>query len=937
MQDFLLQFLVNFSSQDPNVSQQAAQSLMEINTNPDFFIGYSDILGTPQDASIYNKCLIYLQSYVKRLGSDSFIQFIPQLLERVFQIIANAALPLNTKLYACDLINLLSQTKFDIGLEQIIVKFLENEATYIFVFRILETAYIALPDYDKYTSILINLFKTCIISASDDCKRCAISFFRSFIFNVDDPDVFSEDQELFTILLDQLNKAILENKGQHAQNLVSLITNFYNFHFTFFIEKYLAGFLQSAIEILQNENIPIQFRVIAHGLIPQEQETAISMIPEPLLKPFIYESIKLSYEVCNSMAEDSDDFSTDYMFNSVFIMSFCFENSKENFEFFMGVLQNLLSQNTPSAVQVFLYTTTNLVSIFPMYFYEMKETIIKLIHDSFESRNPLIIINANELILELIREIPFILQPIFNDISQLLLSNTLTDSNHFFHFLNEYLMYLPIVPSNLNDILQFCLGLLTRTEYEIRYKALSCLNNALRLYRPPDENLFQTLQIEQIMQDQLNQETIFDLIGTLVKVFPQSIKANLPTFIAYINIYPSEDVDYLLYSSRFICLRKIIRYFPETAANFCEVIQRVIEHGSQVIDSCKPDKSDSSEESAELHDQYHEMKIQFYLLMAATLRYLNLNQAVVYEYLKSKKADRAISIVANVMPDIDFVIKNYYPTFSNLSKLILLKGFGNSYDHICEELLSFLTREIFDDDLFTLINVVIKRGRQIPEPIIQFLFQLAGIEGFYPNGQLFQSLAYFSVFIQNDQIPTVFEQLCRLMEIEDQSQKLCVLRGINLILNYNPGIALATQIVLENAQKVLNDTYSSFDLINEAVVSCFLCLNYNCEIPHAKELFSKLNFEHSLNKMTFPHEEAFIVLTRAVSKFYQVDKTNFEQEILNITLIVISSENAFWMQIDEPIRNMMKAIVVSLDPALIANQLRHNEKRMKLLFTNMNA
>lgn len=931
MDQYIIQLITDLYSNSTERNTDAAQELDEILLNPENFQFYLEILKSNENVYIRKFILISINRYID-VNNKVDSQYIVPLIEILVNIIQNDS-DFRSRYHACEDISKFCNSQMFFELNEIIDLFLQNEELIPFAFIILKDSYLCLADYDSYDQKLIELFKEYVTSPNDEIQEITISFFRHYIFDIDNESIL-DDPSLFEVICKTLFSSIQENKESSVEWLKNLIYDFLDDHFEF-ITKYNNNFFDLAFECINDESIPIAIRAAVHQIFEK-----VDFIPEELLSQIMPISIKMSCELCS---EENFNDKYDYSFNSEFFINALNQdnfNNNESFEFFISLIQNLSSSEDLCSIQASIYLLDLMVTCYSQFIGQIKEFIIQTIQFGLSQSNESIINITFELMNDVMDEKSYILKPIYNDIIRFFLDHEPNKYMAIFSNFCLFLLHMPEAPSNLGEIIEFSTKSFQDNGQYVRYFSIYCLNEAIRYYRPQNETEFSLLHLDVMMTDQENIAKVFELIKNLVNVFPISIKSIIQDIFTVIE-QSFQDNYYELDSAISSLLCNLIEYFPDTMNNFSEQIQAVISFINEFLYTNTKHDSQSINEN---DIQHREEAIGSHLLLvASTFKFFDANEDMMMSIIQklvnieqNAYVDIAVKMISDKVDSNYFLSSAKYLGSSAMAEIILAKGAGNSSNEIRDHILSeFLTGPCFEDSVFTLINAFLMDGQKLSEPIIEEIQKNAENRDFIHQGWAILSLVY--VAHSNDDkeaITNLLQNILSIINIDDLEQKLLLITAINVILIYYRDEIQFPEEISTIAQEFLDDQYATNYMKNQCILTLLLS-NPQIDIDFAQRLFTILSFDDMSESSSFMLSQYIKELSVVITQYYIDNNETFSEVMTNLSFFAITLDSYIWIQIKEEVRCVMKQLLSNYSEEWIFNYLRQNEQKMNLFKKNI--
>lgn len=957
--DHIVQLIKDLRSGSSERINAATEELDDQLLNPENFQFLFEILKMQEDAYIQKFILISIRRFISVINKIEE-QFVPPLVEMLINIIQSDQ-DFESRFHACKLISQLCKYQMFLDLDAIINLFLQDENLIPFTFCILEDSYLNLSDPSIYDEKLIELFKAYIQSSNPDDQKNATSFFSKYIYNVDDDSIL-DDPSLFEIIYRALISSIQAANPNSVRYLTNLICSFLDITFSFVKPKYSNTFIELAFECISDESIPVVIRAIVHQIFEK-----IDFVPDEIILQIIPISIQMSCEMCleeNLVEQD------DYQFNDIFFDKVMnhdnFRDNMESFESFISLIQNVSDSDDPCFIQVSIYILDLIISSYSQFIDQINNFLIQVIQIGLNQPHESIVSITFTLINRVMKFKPYILKPTFNDIIRFFLDQDPSQYNFIFSELSFFLFYMPELPSNLEELIEFSTKSFQVHDPSVRYYSIECLKNAICFYRPQDESEFPLLHLELFMKDMENITVVFELITTLIKVYPACIKSIIPDIFALIE-QSLQDNSYELFTNISSILYNLIEYFPDTMNDFVEQIQTVV---SLIYDFFynNGDNNMNDEENESDKDLLIEQRLSaighHLILIASTYKFYNMNEemlmSILEELLNNESnayANIAVKMVASKI-DSDYFLSKVPLDSSTMAHIIMLRGTGNSSSEINQHILSiFLQNDapddddpenplkfdddafggppIFDNDVFILINTFLNDGQKLLEPIVEQIQKYAEAKDFVHQGWAILSLAYITHFNGNEEeIASLIQNILSIININDLSQKILLIQAINLILIYHREEIQFPAEIIGIAQEFLEDPCATTEMKNECI-STILIFNSQIDPDHAQSLFSDLSLDALTDNYSLVFLESIKELATIAAQFYIADNDRFAEAIIKITFFAATSEANIWVQIKEEVRDLMKQLLSCLSEEDIISYLRQNEQKINLLKTNV--
>ena len=914
--DVVLQLLENFTSSNPEIIQNSTNALSEINENPENFVIYCDLLDIETPPMIRQFSLNSIYRYLLRYKVQNFMNFIPTLKEKLVSIVVNDSNQ-STKYFACDVISQIANYQQWIGLEATIEQLIHVQISC--AFRILEKCYIILDNYEQITESLILLFSQNVNSTNEEIQLSAISFFISFVANIDEPEMIN-NPELFLLLFNALNLSIQQNKVNVVSALTKLICNFFDPHYQFF-KNYKAQFVQYASESIINKAISSEMRVIIHQILESDLES--DCIQDIISS--VNNSISLSYEIC---CEERD--TNQYRFNFTFLYGLTeIDSSVDCLKMFLGLVGNLINQQDICSVQVAIYVLFTIIPNFKNEIYSISDFLVNIITKGLNQSDFTLTCHINELIESIVTTNPHILIPIFDNLVLWYIHNIHNSANFFNGFILLILEF-PQSTSKTDEIIQLSINLLKHTDPQIRGFSIQLICALLKHNTNFNQSLFTVFQYDSLLQDVEIRTDVVDLTSRMIKAFPLCIKERLNNIFDILSQSLCAN-DFKLNTAICNCISKLVNCFPQSCSSFLEVIDTII----KTISKCKLPEI--------FADDYSNMADMLMFLMANMFKQYNIYQDQIFDKVLESLEDNdfdedssnhVIQIISSKISNVDQLLNNNGISLTYKSQFRLLQNyFLKSHEAINSDTISNILSRIIGDIethrlnkyLFSTLNEILAQVGNLPNFFAEFLNEnFEESNYFFPNFIL--CLSYFSVYCNQTNIPNVINKILQHVNSPSPRIRTYMLRSLNFILYNNKN--LISEINTNNlAQAIMENQFSQTKLRNESIAHFLITCNYNCEPSFAKHLFNIISFK----KMS----EAFYIFIDAYYSFYKLYPADFQSEFLVISTYIASSEAFVWNKFSNEIRDAIRQFLQNISPDKIIEILRNNESKIQKLQINM--
>ncbi|OHT08236.1 hypothetical protein TRFO_23314 [Tritrichomonas foetus] len=916
----ILQLIQSFSSNIPEQINAANAALLQVNSNPEYFIIYCNFLENSQQPLVIQHSLTAIYRYFMQFPIHSFSQFIPRLKELLFRLIQSPN-PIQTKLFACDIVSKLSDSQMAPELSGFISQCIQTPELLICAFRLLKESYLSLPNYEEIVSDLLNLFIQSLNSQNEEIILSANSFFEKFMFNIDNEEDL-DNPALFSALSGALIQSIQQNKANIVTSIIKIVTSFFDPYFVFFKDKYSQQFFQFAYEAIPNSEISPEIRVILHQIF--EDGIKSEMLPDIFSAVKI--SITLSLELCSQ--ERSGLIDESLYFNSSFFNDITtLDPSIDCFNFFIDLVNTLISQNNPVSIQIAIITLSSVIENFGQFLYTIRELLTQFIQNGLGQPDKLINLATNTLICTIAITDFNILRPISDNIVSWILQH-ISENLKYFETLYLLLVNLHEIPNQLHDILKLCIPLSVHPHsFELRSIAVQCIGASLKYYRDDEESIFQNLPINQLLQDLEIRCNVIEMISLIIKSFPLSIRSMLPQIFALFEVTD----DYSLNAEMCICVRKLIKHFLNTCQQFNQIVSSLVNN----IDKCPLNLNT---------DEYQRMNFENLFLMAEVYHQYGVNLVsenvlnLIIRNLEGSYDDTAnfaLQIISDKISDSNVILQNDTLSLSYHNQLLLIEnyGIGTSLNSLLENIFSDLNNGQLFSSLFKLINEIIVQTHSIPDPIIQLL-NTEFDENFVNLDDIILSFTYLAVFIQPQLLPNALTKIFNHLNSSNPRLQLSLINSLNLILLNHKSIlnneVFSTNLenISTHIQKIIENPFSNRDLRDSAIALFLLSHDYNCELNVIKNLLSMISF-HKFN-------ESYIAVFNATIKCFQADQTSFQNEMLKSATFALSLRNYHWNKLNDEVKAIMKQFISQVPPNVFSSCVRHNEQKIQIILSRVN-